>query len=72
MILSEKIKKRFQQLAGIISENISNQERLDAFAKSDERVPYNKDLMIQAIQQGREVGVLFQSNNEKYKMPYLS
>jgi len=69
MILSEKIKKRFQQLAGIISENISNQERLDAFAKSDERVPYNKDLMIQAIQQGREVGVLFQSNNEKYKMP---
>jgi len=69
MILSEEIKKRFQQLAGIISENISNQERLDAFAKSDERVPYNKDLMIQAIQQGREVGVLFQSNNEKYKMP---
>lgn len=68
MILSEQIKIRFQQLAGLISE-ITNQERLDAFAKSDERVPYSKDLMIQAIQQGREVGVLFQSNNEKYKMP---
>lgn len=68
MILSEKLKQRFKQLAGIISE-ITNQERLDAFAKSDERVPYNKELMIQAIQQGKEVGVLFQSNNEKYKMP---
>ena len=68
MILSEKYKKRIKFLAGIINE-ITNQERLDAFSKSDDAIPFNKDLMIQAIQQGREVGVLFQSNNEKYKMP---
>lgn len=68
MLISETYKIRLKELAGIISE-VSNQERLDAFAKSDERVPYNKELMIKAIQEGREVGVLFQSNNEKYKMP---
>lgn len=68
MLISELFIYRLQKLAGIISE-VTNQERLDAFAKSDERVPYNKELMIQAIEQGREVGILFQSNNEKYKMP---
>jgi len=69
MILSEIYKNRLKELAGILSEEITNQERLDAFAKSGERIPYNKELMIQAIEQGREVGILFQSNNEKYKMP---
>ena len=68
MLLSEEHKNRLKKLAGIITE-ATNQERLDAFSKSDERVPFNKNLMIQAIQQGREVGILFQSNNEKYKMP---
>ncbi len=68
-MLTEGYKKRLQQLAGIVSEAITNQDRVDAFAKSDERVPYNKKMMIQAIEEGREVGILFQSNNEKYKMP---
>ena len=67
-MLTEIFKQRLKQLAGIISE-VTNQERVDAFAKSGERIPYNKEMMIQAIEQGREVGVLFQSNNEKYKMP---
>lgn len=68
MILSESLIRKFKKLAGLVLET-SSQEKVDAFSKSDERVPYNKELMIQAIQQGREVGILFQSNNEKYKMP---
>lgn len=73
MLLSESYKKRLLELAGIPDTSVLNEitdlERTAAFAASDQRIPYNKDLMIQAIKQGREVGVLFQSNNEKYKMP---
>lgn len=68
MILTEKYIQRLQELAGIVSE-ATNQEREDAFSKSGESVPFNKDMMIQAIKQGREMGMLFQSDNEKYKMP---
>jgi hypothetical protein len=68
-MLSEGFKNRLKQLAGIISEALTDAERIDAFKDSDKRVPYNKDLMVQAIKEGREVGILFQSNNEKYKMP---
>jgi hypothetical protein len=71
MLLSESYKNRLLELAGITSLNeaISAEERSKAYEFSAQRVPYDKDLMIQAIQQGREVGILFQSNNEKYKMP---
>lgn len=71
MILSESYKKRLKELAGItiITEAEGDDERTAAFAMSNQRVPFNKDLMIQAINEGREVGILFQSNNEKYKMP---
>lgn len=48
---------------------ISADEKTKAYAKSNERVPYNADLMKQAIMQGREVGMNFKSNNEKYTMP---
>lgn len=68
MNLSESYKARLKELAGILNE-VSAEDRAKAFADSDKRVPYSKDLMIQAIKEGREVGVLFQSNNEKYKMP---
>ena len=70
MNLSESYKKRLQELAGIkiISEAEGDDERTAAFAMSNQRIPYNKDLMIQAIEEGREVGILFQSNNAKYKM----
>ena len=57
----------------IISESllleISPEEKSKAYAKSNERVPFNADLMKQAIMQGREVGLNFKSNNEKYVMP---
>lgn len=71
MLISEEYKKRLKQLAGIsiLSEAIDDVEKADAFALSNQRIPFNKDLMIQAIKEGREVGILFQSNNEKYKMP---
>ena len=71
MLISESYKNRLRELAGIkiISEANGDDERTAAFAMSNQRVPYNKDLMIQAIEEGREVGILFQSNNEKYKMP---
>lgn len=71
MLLSESYKIRLQELAGIKQnpQESSEEERLAAFELSNQRVPYDKDLMIQAIKEGREVGILFQSNNEKYKMP---
>lgn len=70
MLLSEGYKKRLQELAGIpVLLEATNAEKEQAFSKSNQRIPFNKDLMIQAIQEGREVGILFQSNNEKYKMP---
>lgn len=71
MLLSESYKKRLQELAGIktIPQDADDEERSSAFAMSNQRVPFSKDLMIQAINEGREVGILFQSNNEKYKMP---
>jgi hypothetical protein len=48
---------------------ISAEEKTKAYAKSNERVPFNADLMKQAIMQGREVGLNFKSNNDKYTMP---
>lgn len=48
---------------------ISAEEKIKAYSKSNERIPFNPDLMKQAIMQGREVGINFKSNNEKYTMP---
>lgn len=64
MLLSESYRERLQELAGI---NLPQTK--DPFAGSEKRVPFNKDLMIQAIKEGRELGISFQSNNDAYKMP---
>jgi hypothetical protein len=48
---------------------ISAEEKTKAYSKSNERVPFSADLIKQAIMQGREVGMNFKSNNEKYTMP---
>lgn len=70
MNLSESYKNRLKELAGLpLLSEATDAERNAAFAGSPHRIPYSKDLMIQAIKEGREVGVLFQSDNEKYKMP---
>ena len=69
-IISESYKNRIKKLAGIISEATATEdERQKAFAKTNERVPYKKDLMKYAIQNGLEVGLLFKTNNDKDKMP---
>jgi hypothetical protein len=48
---------------------ISAEEKTKVMSKSNERMPFNKELMKQAIEQGREVGLLFQTNNDKTRMP---
>lgn len=65
MLLSENYINRLQQLAGILLESNSVKD----YAGSEKRVPFNKSMMVQAIKEGREVGLSFQTNNEKYKMP---
>jgi len=60
---------KLNRLAGIVSEALNTATAPDPFARSNERVPFNVDLMQQAIEQGLVVGLLFQSNNTKYKMP---
>jgi len=50
-------------------EYTSAQDRVKLYGKSAERVAFSVEMMKDAIDQGREVGILFQSNNSKYKMP---
>ena len=61
--------QKLNRLAGIVSEATNSATAPDPYARSNERVPFNQDLMQQAIEQGLVVGLLFQSNNSKYKMP---
>lgn len=72
-LISESYKYRLQQLAGINEAwgvgNTTDKERGEAFEKTNERVPYKKDLMIYAIKGGFEVGLLFKTKNEKDQMP---
>jgi len=70
MLLSEQYKRRIQELAGIfITEAMDMATRERLYIKSGERVPFNREMMKQAILNGQELGISFQSNNEKYKMP---
>lgn len=71
MLLSESHKKRLQELAGI---NIPTESDIlleigDLYANSSKRVKFDMNIMKQAIEGGLEVGLIFQSNNDKYKMP---
>lgn len=66
--LDESYKNRIQKLAGIISE-VDQQTKTQMLSNSKDRVPFNRELMKQAIEQGREIGLLFKSDNEKYTMP---
>ena len=68
LILEESYRKRIQELAGIITE-VDAQTKTNMLSKSVERVPFNREMMKQAIEQGREVGLLFKSDNENYEMP---
>jgi hypothetical protein len=70
MLLSETYKNRLKELAGIIIE-----AETDPFAGSGERMPFDIDLMTQAILQGREVGILYKGDkmrapSGKYRLIY--
>lgn len=52
-----------------LDEAMSPEAKSAAMNKSSERFTFNVDSMKQAIEQGREIGLNFQSNNKKYKMP---
>jgi hypothetical protein len=71
MVLSENYRNRLKVLAGILSEvdyKFSEEEKENAFIGFENRVKYNKDLMVRAIKEGWEVGMLFWSKNDKYQM----
>jgi hypothetical protein len=67
MGLSIPHKVRLKELAGLDFKELLSEA--DPYSRSNERIPFNKELMQQAIEYGLEVGILFQSNNKKYKMP---
>jgi hypothetical protein len=60
MLLNESYKNRLKKLAGLLTEASA-----DAFVASDSRVPFNPDLMRQAIEQGREIGILYKGDEMK-------
>lgn len=71
MLLSESYKKRLRELAGIKAQQDSDiiKEIDDWFTNSDKRVKFDINIMKQAIKGGLEVGLMFQSDNDKYRMP---
>ncbi len=71
MLLSEIYKKRLSELAGIkLPQNIILLKEVeDLYLNSKKRVKFDVNLMKQAIEGGMEIGMVFQSNNTKYKMP---
>lgn len=77
MILMEKNNLIEQKIRNLVREiiteslilEISAEEKDKVMAKSNERVPFNSELMKQAIEQGREIGINYRSKNDKYEMP---
>lgn len=71
MFLSESYKSRLMELSGIELPDMESilKEAEDLYLNSNKRVKFDQNLMKQAIEGGIEIGLIFQSNNEKYKMP---
>ena len=71
MLLTEAYKQRLRMLAGLkpVIVPVMLKEAADLYANSNKRVKFDLDIMKQAIEGGMEMGMVFQSNNEKYKMP---
>ena len=68
MLISESYRRRLQVLAGIITE-VDLQTKTNLLSKSGQKIPFSRDMMKRAIEQGREIGMSFQSDNDKYTMP---
>lgn len=71
MLLSESYLKRLSELAGLkyIKKVDILKEAEDLYSNSGKRVKFDMNIMKQAIEGGMEIGLVFQSNNKKYKMP---
>lgn len=71
MLLTEAYKSRLKELAGIETPQpiVLLKEVEDLYANTNKRVKFDSNLMKQAVEGGMEVGMVFQSNNTKYKMP---
>jgi len=73
MVLSEDYKRRLAELCGLIPDNVEiiveDSAVANPYAFSKNRIPFDMNLMKTWIEQGAEIGVTYQSNNEKYKMP---
>jgi hypothetical protein len=71
MLLSESYIKRLGELAGLKPSKSASilKEVEDLYSNSSKRVKFDTNIMKQAIEGGMEVGMVFQSNNTKYKMP---
>lgn len=69
MIISETYKNRLKELAGIQLNEIEFDKKMELFGKDRGKFTFNQNAMVQAIKNGAEVGISFQSDNEKYKMP---
>lgn len=71
MLLSESYKIRLKQLSGLLplDEVMDMTAKSAAMNKSSNRFSFSIESMKEAIRQGREIGINFQSKNEKYTMP---
>lgn len=72
--MNPEIEKKIRlEVRKIISESIlselDDEKKWELMSNNTDRVKFSKDLMKQAIEQGREIAMNFQSNNSKYKMP---
>jgi hypothetical protein len=57
------VRKQIQEIFSYKKNTIK--ESSDPYNKSNERVPFNKELMAQAIIEGREVGILYKGDETK-------
>ena len=71
MLLTESYKNRLKELAGLKPSKIYSllKEEEDLYANSSKRIKFDINVMKQAIEGGQEIGMIFQSNNDKYRMP---
>lgn len=70
MLLSESYKNRLKELAGLkTAKTTPILEAKDLYANSSKRIKFDINVMKEAIEGGMEVGMIFQSDNDKYRMP---
>lgn len=69
MLLTEQYIKRLKELAGIQLDEVSFDKKMQLFSRDSGKFPFSQSAMIEAIKNGAEIGISYQSSNEKYNMP---